>query len=934
MLLEGKEIKIIEKKNAGNDRTDEGLDHISRNLFKNLHLVFAMDLTNPEVNSIPHRFPYLMSKFVTNHIQPYTAQEYEEIASLFIEKWMADLENSNKEGMAEVLANIYYHTKEAILQETGVDVLKTSSFCNFLKELNSLARKHMQVRRNLQENFDKIFENHRQVEEIIGKLYENSGEIKTRLSGNQKIQDDLMMKQMQIKRDHEDVQKKMTDEEKKAMDEKVNITLIEQSLQSELEILWDPVEKAKHYLKELSSDDVDEMFTCLTNGSLKSVFLDAARQLYIPEDHEFTEKSFGFMINNMLGVQPDTLPDHKVFPFIDFLAKNKPRADIIAKVEDIYVAESVKLWCVAMEAFGKAKKSGNQRRQKGEQLKKRYLTRLDTIQEIKIQVDRLDTALEDIDDQIAKIGSDMDSDTKKIEDIEAKIEKAEKIRRLLTCDQESFKEIHSRFDLDNERIIGNSVLSAGFLVFYPPFSSTKRKEVRAKWEQLLTEAQVQFDLNLNHIDFVEGENTLSKLAGLQFPQTQTMYENFLILSRRNDLVVCIDPEDQAIPVISLSNLESTTIVTHMNDSYLKKNLIQSMARGESITIRNADTEYEVLLSPFLRKFIKKENETTYMRVFGSLCQFNPSFSMCILISSFKFLRLTSKLTIINFAFERSDLETFFLHVTAAKKLGNSYNQRGEVLASINTIYDNLEAEKSKIMDSLSLQVQQLLSESTLFDDVNATREKIDSMEEVKQNNLSTMEAIDGNIDSFVTIASFCSSLYEALLQLTALNPLYSLSLEAFLKLLDFKEEEEGEEHGSDGETAAAMSRCFGTFRLTVDEHTVVASLARKVDLNILRTDLPILALVLAVTVAEAKGLVDGEERKRLGQTVSRLLDVGQEDEVARLQPMLSEAEAKVVVAVLRSGQGGEVSEAVAGLEELSLAQRVAVLAAESPSTLR
>ena len=73
MLLEGKEIKIIEKKNAGNDKI-ESLDQISKNLFKNLHLVFAMDLANPEVNSIPHRFPYLMSKFVTNHIQPYTVQ--------------------------------------------------------------------------------------------------------------------------------------------------------------------------------------------------------------------------------------------------------------------------------------------------------------------------------------------------------------------------------------------------------------------------------------------------------------------------------------------------------------------------------------------------------------------------------------------------------------------------------------------------------------------------------------------------------------------------------------------------------------------------------------------------------------------------------------------------------------------------------------------
>ena len=308
-----------------------------------------------------------------------------------------------------------------------------------------------QVRRNLQENFDKIFENHRQVEEIIAKLYENSGEIKTRLSGNQKIQDDLMMKQMQIKRDHEDVQKKMTDEEKKAMDEKVNITQIETSLQSELEVLWDPVEKAKYYLKELSSDDVDEMFTCISNGTFKSVFLDAAKQLYIPENDEFTEKSFGFMINNMLGVQPDSLPDHKIFPFMDFLGKNKPRADMISKVEELYVAESVKLWCVAMEAFGKAKKSGNQRRQKGEQLKKRYVARLEAINEIKRQMDILDTSLESIDEQIAKISEDMESDTRKIEDIETKIEKAEKIRRLLSCDQDKFQEIHSRLQITKRK---------------------------------------------------------------------------------------------------------------------------------------------------------------------------------------------------------------------------------------------------------------------------------------------------------------------------------------------------------------------------------------------------------------------------------------------------------------------------------------------------
>ena len=72
-------------------------------------------------------------------------QEYQEIASLYMEKSMEDLESTMKESLPELLAKIYFYTKETISAETGVDVLKTSSFCNFLKELNSLARKHLQV---------------------------------------------------------------------------------------------------------------------------------------------------------------------------------------------------------------------------------------------------------------------------------------------------------------------------------------------------------------------------------------------------------------------------------------------------------------------------------------------------------------------------------------------------------------------------------------------------------------------------------------------------------------------------------------------------------------------------------------------------------------------------------------------------------------------
>ena len=562
------------------------------------------------------------------------------------------------------------------------------------------------------------------------------------------------------------------------------------------------------------------------------------------------------------------------------------------------------------------------------------MTRLDAIKDIKVQVDKLDLAMESIEESISQICGEMESDTKNIEDIESKIEKAEKIRRILSCDQETFRVAHSTFAEDNMKIIGNSIISAGFLVFFAPFTSTMRKEVRAEWEEILREAQIQFDSSLNHIDFVEGENTLSKLYSLQFPQTQMIYENFLILSRKCDLVVCIDPDDQSIPVISLSGMDSGTIVTHMNDNFLRKNLIQSIGRGESITIRNADQGHEALLSPFLRKFIVKENETVYLKVFGSLCHYNPEFTMCILLSDFKFLKVTSKLKVVNFKFEKTDLDTMFLHVIAAKKLGNSYNQRHEALASINNINDELEKEKTKIMDSLSLQVQQLLSETTLFDDVNSTRERIDTMEESKKASLLTLQSIDSNIETFTKLSTFCSSIIIAMSRMKKLNILYDVALETFLKLLDFREDDE--EQAEDNESVASSLKTYGTLRLSPDEHSVVQSIIKKVDLTIMKNDLPICATLLLVTIAKSKNLIEEENVENF---IAQLEKIGRDDsrtDIEKLQPSLTEAEAKVVTALVEAEAGGEetLSTILSRHKELNILKIISVLTVKDQDNLK
>ena len=73
-----------------------------------------------------------------------------------------------------------------------------------------------------------------------------------------------------------------------------------------------------------------------------------------------------------------------------------------------------------------------------------------------------------------------------------------------------------------------------------------------------------------------------------------------------------------------------------------------------------------------------------------------------------------------------------------------------------------------------------------------------------------------------------------------------------MKQLDFKEDEEGEDQGSDNESVVSLIKSYGTFKLSPDEHSTVQNLIKKIDLNILEKDLAVCAHILLITIADAK----------------------------------------------------------------------------------
>ena len=140
----------------------------------------------------------------------------------------------------------------------------------------------------------------------------------------------------------------------------------------------------------------------------------------------------------------------------------------------------------------------------------------------------------------------------------------------------------------------------------------------------------------------------------------------------------------------------------------------------------------------------------------------------------------------------------------------------------------------------------------------------------------------------------------------------------------------------DGESLASSLKSYGTFKLSPDEHSVVQNLMRKIDLTIMKNDLPICTTLLLVTIAKSrKYLLDNEVEKFLCQ-IRKLSQDNSDSDIERLQPSLTEAEAKVVTAVIEAETGGEESvlSLISRHQELNILQLLSVLAVKDHQNIK
>ena len=408
--------------------------------------------------------------------------------------------------------------------------------------------------------------------------------------------------------------------------------------------------------------------------------------------------------------------------------------------------------------------------------------------------------------------------------------------------------------------------------------------------------------------------------------------NFILQSRKQEnIVICVDPDDQAVQILSAVQPNTPVIVTHIDDKNLRKNIIHTLARGETLIVRNAEQRYENLILPLTRKIFKKEGDTVYIKVFGNLCHYDQDFKIRILISDMRQAKIASDVMVMNFKHCTTDYEKLFFTMISLKKANSIHTQKIDTVSKIGSSAETVSQFKRSLLEVLSSPLEHLLKDEKLIDNVNDMQEIIKSTNNRIMMYQSSHNVACETLATYTSLATFCGQLFADIRRIRLINPVYRISLNSFYKFIDIKEEEETEEDAD-----SEPSESVGLDQLSDDEIKILTNLFLKLEILMTPQHFSVAILKLGISIAIQKNIITNESVQAFQQHLEKLSQVKGPigDKQPLLVPFLSEAESKVISTVVETAEDkNNIFEELQQLSELNFLQLIGVVCVHLQSSI-
>lgn len=444
-------------------------------------------------------------------------------------------------------------------------------------------------------------------------------------------------------------------------------------------------------------------------------------------------------------------------------------------------------WVIAQVRFSEILDKVEPLRNEVQSLEEQAETTKQQAGQIITMISELEAKIDKYKEEYALLISETQAIKGEMERVQSKVDRSMKLLESLSSERSRWESGSRTFDAEMSTIVGDVLLSAGFLAYGGFFDQHYREVMWQEWSNHLAEASIKFKPELSLTEYLSTADDRLSWQSKSLPADNLTTENAIMLKRYDRYPLIIDPTGQATTFLLNEYKDRKIAVTSFLDEAFLKVLESALRFGNPLLIQDVE-HLDPILNAVLNKEIRRTGGRVLIRLGSQDIDFSPSFTMFLSTRdpSVEFSPdICSRVTFVNFTMTRSSLQSQSLDQVLKVERPDTERKRTDLMKVQGEFRLRLRTLEKLLLQALNESSGNILDDDKVIDTLETLkREAAEITRKVEETDV-VMKEVEQVTAEYLPLAQACSSVFFILEQLNLVNHFYQFSLRFFLDIFDY-----------------------------------------------------------------------------------------------------------------------------------------------------
>ena len=343
------------------------------------------------------------------------------------------------------------------------------------------------------------------------------------------------------------------------------------------------------------------------------------------------------------------------------------------------------------------------------------------------------------------------------------------------------------FNAQMKTLACDVLVATAFQTYCGYFDQKYRASLMNNWLNHVAQSRLEVKSDLSVAEFLSTPEERQRWKNNNLPADDLCMENAIMLKRCIRYPLVIDPSGQATEFLLKEFSDRKITKTSFLDAAFRKNLESSLRFGNPLLVQDAES-YDALLNPVLNREVRRTGGRVLITIGDQDIDLSPAFRVLLTTRnpSVEFSPdLCSRVTIVNFTVTPSSLQTQCLNKVLRCERPDVDAKRSDLLKLQGEFRLRLHQLESELLSTLNESKGSILDDNRVISQLETLKAEATEITRKAAETDQVIAEIDAVSQQYNPLAVCCTSIFFTLEQMQSVHFLYHYSLQFFLDIFNF-----------------------------------------------------------------------------------------------------------------------------------------------------